>query len=210
MSSPLKKIVPPGKKKDYYSLMNKEIETLREGHLHPKLTLHLCCAPCSSHVIGLLEEHFDLLLYFYDPNIQPKSEYERRRDESRRFADKKGISFVEGPYDVENWNSLVRGYEDSPERGERCRLCYEMRMSEAARFARENNSGYFTTVLSISPHKDVVRINEIGFAMQERFGVKYLPADFKKKEGFKKSINLSRENGFYRQDYCGCLYSKRD
>lgn len=190
-------------------MMNKEIETLREGHLHPKLTLHLCCAPCSSHVIGLLEEHFDLLLYFYDPNIQPKSEYERRRDESSRYADKKGISFVEGPYDVENWNSLVRGYEDSPERGERCRLCYEMRMSEAARFAKENNSSYFTTVLSISPHKDVVRINEIGFAMQERFGVKYLPADFKKKEGFKKSINLSRENGFYRQDYCGCLYSKR-
>jgi hypothetical protein len=160
-------------------------------------------------VIDLLKEYFDLLLYFYDPNIQPKEEYERRCDESRRYADEKGIPFVEGSYDVENWNALVRGYEDSPERGERCRLCYEMRMAEAARFAGENDSSYFTTVLSISPHKDAARINEIGFALQERFGVKYLPADFKKKEGFKKSLALSKEHGFYRQDYCGCLYSKR-
>jgi len=210
MSSPLKKSTTPSKKTDYCSLMDKEIEALRDGRLRPKLTLHLCCAPCSSYVIGLLEEHFDLVLYFYDPNIQPKEEYERRRDESSRYADERGIAFVEGPYDVENWNDLVRGYEDSPERGERCRLCYGMRMAEAARFARGNDSSYFTTVLSISPHKDAVRINEIGFAMQERFGVKYLPADFKKKEGFKKSIDLSRENGFYRQDYCGCIYSKRD
>ena len=209
MSSSLKKITIPAKKTDYSSLMNKEIESLRGGHIRPKLTLHLCCAPCSSYVIDLLKEHFDLLLYFYDPNIQPKEEYERRCDESRRYADEKGIAFVEGPYDVENWNALVRGYEDSPERGERCRLCYEMRIAEAARFAGENDSSYFTTVLSISPHKDAARINEIGFAMQERFAVKYLPADFKKKEGFKKSIILSRENGFYRQDYCGCLYSIR-
>lgn len=189
--------------------MFEELKALEAKNIRPKLLLHLCCAPCSSYVIELLDGYFDLLLYFYDPNIHPKKEYEKRRDEAREHADRKGLAFVEGPYDVKKWHALVEGHEGDSERGERCRLCYDMRMSEAARFARDNECQYFTTVLSISPHKDAGKINEIGYQLEGRYELKYLPADFKKKEGYKKSIELSKEYGLFRQDYCGCVYSKR-
>lgn len=196
-------------KKNYYLQMEETLRAIDAGGERPRLLLHLCCAPCSSYVIDLLSEHFDLLLYFYDPNIHPKEEYERRRDEAKVHANKKGIEFVEGPYDVERWFEMTKGHEADREKGERCRICYEMRMAEAARFGKKRGCGYFATVLSISPHKDAALINEAGFALSEKIGIGYLPADFKKKEGFKKSVEMSREMGFYRQDYCGCVYSQR-
>jgi len=194
---------------DYSSVMFDEIRAIASSGRRPKLLLHLCCAPCSSYVIELLHSYFDIVLYFYDPNIHPRSEYEKRRDEAGIHAAKKGIPFIEGPYDVEKWHDYTRGHEGDPEKGERCTLCYDMRIAESARFAGELGCEYFATVLTISPHKDAKRINEAGFRFSARFGLKYLASDFKKKDGFKKSIALGNKYGFYRQDYCGCTYSRR-
>ncbi|MBE9502614.1 MAG: epoxyqueuosine reductase QueH [Proteobacteria bacterium] len=197
------------KKVDYSRLMFEELESLEMEGRRPKMLLHLCCAPCSSYVIEQLNAHFDLKLYFYDPNIHPREEYVRRKEEAKEHAKKQGIEFFEGAYDVERWYELTTGHEDDPEKGKRCSLCYDMRLHESARFAREIKCDYFTTVLSISPHKDAKRINETGFSLSREFGIKYLPADFKKKEGFKKSLELSRKYSFYRQDYCGCEFSQK-
>ncbi len=197
------------RKIDYSALMEKELESVRLSGRRPKLLLHLCCAPCSAYVIRLLNRQFNLLLYFYDPNIHPREEYERRRDEATRFASSEGITFEEGPYDVERWFDRMQGLEEEPEKGGRCGECYDMRMGEAARYARERNFEYFTTVLSLSPHKDAERINAAGLKFEREYGIKYLPADFKKKEGFKRSVEIGKEKGFYRQDYCGCSFSMR-
>lgn len=185
------------------------IEGIRVSGLRPRMLLHTCCAPCSTHVLELLREAFDMTLYFYDPNIQPKREYELRRDEMKDYAGRDGIPFIEGPYDVEKWFESAKGHEADREGGERCFICYEMRMRETARFARDNNFNYFCTVLSISPHKNAEKINEIGKTLSIEFGIKYLEADFKKKDGFKKSVSLSKGLGLYRQDFCGCVYSRR-
>ena len=190
-------------------MMEAEVAQIVESGRKPKLLLHLCCAPCSSYVIDLLNNYFTLTLYFYDPNIHPKEEYEKRRDEASGHAAKEGILFIEGPYDVERWYEITKGHEKDPEKGDRCYLCYHMRLREAARFGREKDCEYFTSVLSVSPHKDAKKINDIGFSLSSDMGIKYLPADFKKKEGFKKSMTNAREKGFYRQDYCGCVYSRR-
>ena len=189
--------------------MEKELSKIIEEERKPKLLLHLCCAPCSSYVIDLLAKYFELTLYFYDPNIHPYEEYVKRRDEAMAHAEKEGILFVEGPYDVERWHEITKGHEKDPEKGERCYLCYDMRLREAARFGLESKCDYFTSVLSVSPHKDAKKINDIGFSLSSEMGINYLPADFKKKEGFKKSMENAREKGFYRQDYCGCVYSRR-
>lgn len=188
--------------------MKSRIETVKTSGLKPRMLLHTCCAPCSTHVLELLREVFDLTLYFYDPNIHPREEYEKRRDEMRDYAEINSITFVEGPYDVESWFELTRGHENDKEGSERCFLCYEVRLRESARFASENGFEYFATVLSISPHKRADKINKIGLSLAEEYGISYLEADFKKKEGFKRSIVLSREHGLYRQDYCGCVYSR--
>lgn len=190
-------------------MMETELARIKAEGRRPQLLLHLCCAPCSSYVIDLLAAYFELTLYFYDPNIHPYEEYEKRRDEAKTHADKEGIRFVEGPYDVERWHEVTRGHEKDPEKGERCRLCYDMRLREAARFAVESKCEYFTSVLSVSPHKDAGKINDTGFSVSAEMDIHYLPADFKKKEGFKKSMDNAREKGFYRQDYCGCVYSRR-
>jgi len=189
--------------------MEAEVDRILEAGQKPKLLLHLCCAPCSSYVIDLLSAHFELTLYFYDPNIHPKEEYLKRRDEARVHAEKEDILFIEGPYDVERWHEVTKGHEKDPEKGDRCTLCYDMRLREAARFALESGCEYFTSVLSVSPHKDAKKINHIGFSLSGEMDIHYLPADFKKKEGFKKSMENAREKGFYRQDYCGCVYSRR-
>lgn len=186
-----------------------ELEGIRASGLRPRMLLHTCCAPCSTYVLELLREAFDLTLYFYDPNIHPKEEYELRRDEMRGYAETFSIPFIEGPYDVERWFEFTKGHEETKEGAARCFICYEMRMREAARYARENRDEYFGTVLSISPHKNAGKINEIGNGLAAEYGVKYLEADFKKQDGFKKSTVLSREHGLYRQDYCGCVYSRK-
>lgn len=186
-----------------------EIEEVKTSGIRPRMVLHTCCAPCSTHILELLKEVFDLALYFYDPNIHPREEYEKRRDEMRGYAETISIPFIEGPYDIERWFDVTRGHEDDREGSERCFICYEMRLGEAARFARDNGFGFFGTVLSVSPHKNAKKINEIGVSLSREYGIRYLEADFKKRDGFKRSIALSKEHGLYRQDYCGCIYSMR-
>jgi predicted adenine nucleotide alpha hydrolase (AANH) superfamily ATPase len=187
-----------------------ELEAIKASGLRPRMLLHTCCTPCSTYVLELLREAFDLTLYFYDPNIHPKEEYELRREEVKGYAGRFTIPFIEGPYDVNRWFDVTKGHEGDREGGERCFICYEMRLREAARFAGEKGFEYFGTVLSISPHKNAEKINEIGLSLAAEYNVKYLEADFKKRDGFKRSILLSREQGLYRQDYCGCVYSKRE
>lgn len=186
-----------------------EIEKIKASGLRPRMLLHTCCAPCSAHVLELLREVFDLTLYFYDPNIHPREEYDLRRDEMKGYAETFSIPFIEGPYDIERWFDVTRGYEGEIEGGERCFLCYEMRMRETARFGRCKGFDYFGTVLSISPHKDAGKINEIGASLSGEYGISYLEADFKKRDGFKRSVALSKEHRLYRQDFCGCVFSRR-
>lgn len=194
------------KKADPLSL---ELDSIKASGKKPKILLHTCCAPCSTHVLDLLINVFDLALYFYDPNIHPREEYVKRMDEMKGYAERLFIPFIEGPYEVERWFEVTKGHEADTEGDERCFICYEMRLKEAARFARDNGFEYFCTVLSISPHKNAQKINEIGMSLAEEHGIRYLAADFKKRDGFKRSIVLSREQGLYRQDYCGCVYSKQ-
>lgn len=185
---------------------------IKNGEKKPTLFLHACCAPCSSYVLEYLHEYFHILLYFYNPNITPDEEYKKRMAELLRFVKDAGyeeeITFIEGKYDPESFFAMAKGMEDLPERGQRCYHCYELRMREAAREAKKWNADYFTTTLSISPHKNADWINEIGERLAEEYGVPHLPSDFKKKSGYLRSITLSQEYGLYRQDYCGCIFSK--
>jgi predicted adenine nucleotide alpha hydrolase (AANH) superfamily ATPase len=175
----------------------------------PKMLLHVCCAPCSSAVLERLRDEFDITGYFYDPNIHPEEEYIRRLEEGRRFYREIGIPLIEAPYDAERWFAKTAEFKEAPEGGIRCEICYDMRLNKAAGFARENNFDIFATVLSISPHKKAEKINNIGRRLAERYGIRFYEADFKKKDGFKRSLELSRRYNLYRQDYCGCIYSKR-
>ena len=198
----------------------------------PKLFLHSCCAPCSSYVLEYLSQYYEITVFYYNPNIYPEEEYWKRVEEQksfiRRFSQKQGqpdpagaeclemgkkfhpIGFVEGAYEKERFYQMAKGMEDIPEGGERCFRCYELRLAEAARQARERQMDYFTTTLSISPLKNARKLNEIGERLAGEYGVKYLSSDFKKKDGYKRSVELSGEYGMYRQDYCGCVYSMRE
>lgn len=179
----------------------------------PALFLHACCAPCSSYVLEYLSNYFRITIYYYNPNITPQSEYRKRTDEVRRLISelpvKNKVEFQEGEYDCEGFFEMARGLEHLPEGSERCFRCYEMRMRRTAELALEKGFDYFTTTLSISPHKNAQKLNEIGQKLEKELGIKYLCADFKKKNGYKRSIELSREYSLYRQDYCGCIFSKR-
>lgn len=187
----------------------KQIETLS---IKPKLLLHSCCAPCSSYVLEYLSNFFDITILYYNPNIYPKEEFERRRDELKRFIEcaHYSIPVVEEEYCNQDYYKAVSGYEKLGERSERCFRCYELRMRKAAEYAKENGFDYFTTTLSISPHKDSQKINEIGAKLEKEFGISYLFADFKKNNGYLRSLELSKEYQLYRQDYCGCIYSKME
>lgn len=177
-----------------------------------RLLLHACCAPCSSYVLEYLTKYFDISVFFYNPNISPYSEYEKRSCELKRLVKEIPLSsetdIIDGQYDPERFSDMAKGLEALPEGGERCFKCYRLRMEEAAKVASEKGFDYFTTTLSISPHKNAKKINEIGQELEREYAVKYLYADFKKKDGYKRSIQLSHEYGLYRQDYCGCVYSK--
>ncbi|MEG1447038.1 MAG: epoxyqueuosine reductase QueH [Ruthenibacterium sp.] len=183
------------------------------GDAVPKLLLHSCCAPCSSAVLERLAEYFEITIDYYNPNIDPPAEYHRRAAEQARFITETPrahtVTFWEAPYQPSDFYAAVKGLEQIPEGGARCFACYALRLRQAARLAKENDFDFFTTTLSISPHKNAAKLNEIGFALQEEFGVRYLPADFKKKEGFKRSTQLAAQYGLYRQDYCGCIFSRR-
>ena len=175
----------------------------------PRLLLQSCCGPCSTYVLSYLKQYFDITLLYYNPNIQPRAEYDLRLENQRKvLAAMPEVHILECAYDGEAYNDAVRGLEGEPEGGARCTVCFRLRLEETARLAAEGKFDYFCTTLTVSPHKDAARINTIGRALGEQYGVAWLPSDFKKREGYKQSITLSRELDLYRQDYCGCLYSK--
>lgn len=192
-----------------------EMEKIIEKHCNnrvPTLLLHSCCAPCSSYCLQYLANYFEITVLYYNPNIYPPEEYYMRAAEQERFIRefpvKNPVHFVEGAYDTERFYEAVRGLEKVKEGNERCFVCYELRLSEAAKFAKENHFDFFTTTLSISPLKNSEKLNEIGQKLELEFGVNYLYSDFKKKDGYKKSTIISNEYNMYRQYYCGCVYSK--
>jgi predicted adenine nucleotide alpha hydrolase (AANH) superfamily ATPase len=174
------------------------------------LLVHTCCAPCSTAVVERLQsEDYDVSLYFYNPNIHPEKEYKKRLKELEKWAKKTGVDLVVAPYEKDKWHEAVKGLEKEPEKGSRCDVCYEMRMSHAAQYAKENFYDVFTTVLSISPHKSADKINKIGNKLCKELKIAYLESDFKKDGGFQRSVELSKEYNLFRQDYCGCVYSNK-
>ena len=196
---------------NYQKELEKILDTLDKIN-KPKLLLHACCGPCSSYVVEYLSKYFDITIYYYNPNIYPKEEYERRLDELKKFVNvfNNSVKVIEELYKEDDYNNAVNGLEHLGEKSIRCYKCYEFRMNKAAIYAKENNYDYFTTTLSISPHKNSMWINEIGEKLQNKCNIKYLFADFKKKEGYKRSLELSKKYNLYRQDYCGCKYSKKE
>lgn len=178
----------------------------------PTLLLHSCCAPCSSYTLEYLSRYFSITVFYFNPNISPKAEFDKRFAEQKRLIEtlpsENKISLICGDYNYDEFLNIARGYESVPEGGERCFRCYRMRLEKTAELAKQNGFDYFCTTLSISPLKNSKKINEIGFDVAEKYGVKWLPSDFKKREGYKRSIELSREYDLYRQNFCGCVFSK--
>lgn len=187
------------------------------GAQAPRLFLHSCCAPCSSYCLEYLCQYFQITVFYYNPNISAEEEYRKRVKEQQRLIasynnEKKGypISIVEGDYKPSKFFEIAKGYENCAEGGERCFRCFELRLRETAVRASEEGYDYFATTLTISPLKNAMKLNEIGQALSEEYGIPWLPSDFKKKNGYKRSIELSAEYDLYRQDYCGCAYSKAE
>ena len=206
-------------KVNYQKELEKIITSLQEPK---KVFLHSCCAPCSSYCMEYLRQYFDVTVFYYNPNIMNEEEYRKRVKEQQRLIDVynrleqteegillRKIDFVEGRYDVENYLATIKGLEDAPEGGSRCGRCFELRLRETARVAKELNMDYFTTTLTISPLKNAQLLNEIGNRIGEEVGIAFLPSDFKKNNGYLRSIELSKEYDLYRQDYCGCEFSKQ-
>lgn len=197
---------------NFQQKLNKILDTIEKEGTRPGLFLHACCAPCSSYVLEYLTRYFDITVFYYNPNISPKEEYEKRVEEIKRFialVHSGKVTLMEGIYHPEDFYETVKGMENLKEGSERCYRCYELRLRESARLAAEYGFDYFTTTLSISPYKNAGWLNEIGVRLGEEYGVPYLVSDFKKKNGYKRSIVLSAEYGLYRQDYCGCVYSRQ-
>lgn len=197
---------------NFQKLLEQEIELIKNNKTKPKLLLHACCGPCSSYVIEYLSKYFDITIYYYNPNTYPESEYVRRLDELNKFVTNfnSTVNVIEEEYIPKEFYNAIRGLEHLGEKSERCYKCYELRMNKSAKYAKENSYDYFTTTLSISPYKNAKWINEIGKKLEQEIGIKYLYSDFKKKNGYKRSIELSKEYKMYRQEYCGCVYSKEE
>lgn len=197
---------------NYQKILDELIEKLQKENKIPKLLLHSCCAPCSSYVLEYLSKYFRITVLYYNPNISIEEEYLHRIEEQKRLISEmktiNKVDFVQGEYNPNDFFAIAKGLEDVKEGGERCFKCYELRLRETVKIALDNGYDYFTTTLSISPHKNAQKINEIGEKLSEEYGVKYLYSDFKKREGYKRSIELSKEYNLYRQNYCGCIYSK--
>lgn len=200
--------------RNYQKELEKIIEENRKSNKVPRLFLHSCCAPCSSYVLEYLSNYFSITVFFYNPNISPKEEYEKRVEEIRRLIREMKfihpVELIEGRYEPEKFFDMAKGLEEVPEGGERCFKCYRLRMEEAVKLAKEGGYDYFTTTLTISPLKNAGKLNEIGEELSEIYEVLHLPSDFKKKNGYKRSIELSHEYDLYRQNYCGCVFSKRE
>lgn len=198
--------------KENYQLKLENI--LNEIDSPKKLFLHSCCGPCSSYVIEYLSNYFKITIYYYNPNISEKTEFNKRLEEQKRIVrelpTKYKVDVIEGNFDNDRYEDIIKGLENEPEGGSRCYKCYKLRMEETAKMAKKLGYDYFTTTLSISPYKNANWINEIGEELEKEYDIKYLYADFKKKNGYKRSIELSRIYNLYRQDYCGCKYSIRN
>ncbi len=193
--------------KENYQRKLDELTRRLEGK--PRVLLQSCCGPCSTYVLKYLTQFFEITLLYYNPNIQPREEYDLRLENQRKvLAAMPEVHILECDYDGARYVQAVRGLEKEPEGGARCTECFRLRLEETARLAAEGQYDYFCTTLTVSPHKDAQRINAIGMELGEQYGVKWLPSDFKKREGYKQSIQLSQELDLYRQNYCGCLYSK--
>ena len=199
-------------KQNYQALFDNQISEISKSEHKPSLLLHACCAPCSSYVVELLERYFDITLFFYNPNISPISEYEYRANELKRLVKEMGfenkIKIIVCDYDSSPFEQLSIGKENEPERGARCTDCYNVRLTKTAEYAEQNGFDFFSTTLSISPHKDAVRLNGIGSILSQNTKTKWLWSDFKKKNGYIRSIELSKQYNLYRQDFCGCTFSK--
>ena len=203
--------------RNYQRELDKLINNIEETGKRPRLLLHACCAPCSSYVLEYLSSWFDICVYFYNPNIDTREEYDKRAEELRSMIQrmKVPVRLIVAEYDPESFYRMARGHEKDPERGERCRLCYELRLKETARLLKElsekgESFDFFCTTLSISPLKDAKALNDIGERIAASEGLSFLPSDFKKRNGYKRSIELSAIYGLYRQDYCGCVFSRRE
>ncbi len=199
---------------NYQKKLDELIEKLKKDNAKPTLLLHACCAPCSSYCLEYLSKTFDVTVLFYNPNIESEMEFNKRVDELIRFIDEcrsiEGVNLEILDYDNSEFYNAVEGLEDAQEGGVRCFKCYELRLRKTAEYAKEHKFEYVTTTLTISPHKNSDKINEIGVKVAEEHGLKYLLSDFKKNDGFKRSIELSKEYDLYRQSFCGCEFSKRD
>lgn len=176
---------------------------------NPKLLLHACCAPCAGHTIRELQPYFDVTLACYGSNIHPEKEYRKRLDSLLKLRDRFKLELVELEYDPDVWFNAVKGLENEPEGGKRCSFCHRIRLRRIAEFAKQNDYQYFVTTLTTSPHKPANVINLIGNEVAKEYGINFLDKDFKKNDGFKKSCELSKEYGLYRQTYCGCIYSQK-
>ncbi len=201
-------------KQNYQLILDKTLSEIKQREAHPSLLLHACCAPCSSYVLEYLSGIFDITLFFYNPNISPQSEYTLRYEELSRLVGEMELSdsvrLVKGDYDHDRFLDMARGLEQLPEGGERCRGCYALRLEAAAKYAKAHGFDYFTTTLSISPHKNSTWLCEIGGELSGRYDIPYLVSDFKKRNGYKRSCELSDIHSLYRQAFCGCAYSRRD
>ena len=201
-------------KRNYQKELDKKLEAFqREGQV-PALFLHSCCAPCSSYVLEYLSNYFQITVFYYNPNITEQEEYEKRVEEQQRLIremdTKYPVKFLEGAYEPERFFEIAKGLEEIPEGGSRCRKCFELRLAETARLCKEGGYDYFTTTLTISPLKNAPLLNEVGELAAETYGTVFLNSDFKKKNGYKRSVELSQEYGLHRQEYCGCIYSRQE
>ena len=201
-------------KVNYQIQLDKILKKLEEDHTAPRLLLHSCCAPCSSYVLEYLSNYFRITVFYYNPNISPEAEYVQRGQELKRLIEemplRHPVTCQEGAYEPERFYEMARGMETLPEGQERCFACYRLRLGEAAIIAKAGNYDYFTTTLSISPLKNAQKLNEIGNQVGQEQGIAFLPSDFKKRNGYKRSLELSAEYHLYRQNYCGCVFSKRE
>ncbi|MDE5763503.1 MAG: epoxyqueuosine reductase QueH [Ruminococcus sp.] len=198
-------------KVNYGKILDEKLAELKKSGLKPSLLLHACCAPCSSHTLMYLYDYFDITVYFCNPNIAPEKEYEFRKSELKRLISELSlnVNMIDEDYDSAPFYELAQGLENLPERGLRCQKCIAYRLRKTAELAVRINADYFTTTLTISPHKDCEFINKCGGGLSAEYGVPYLFSDFKKHDGYKHSIQLSAKYNLYRQNYCGCIYSKK-
>ncbi len=197
-------------KRNYQKELDKVIEKIIKDGKKPSLLLHACCAPCSSYCVEYLSQYFDITLYFYNPNIESQEEFTKRFNEFEKIYKRFGVKAIEEKYNADEFYQAVKGYEDCKEGGDRCTICYILRLLKSLEYAKEHNFDYFASTLSISPYKDTERLNSIGEEISKDSNVLWLVNDFKKKGGYLRSTVLSKEMDLYRQDYCGCVYSIRD